>query len=333
MTQEKLPIWKRQHYGALPLILTDTSALLELGKVECIQEAQFGSSEARANITNAVISDLLEDDARTLVLTRRNFIEMMPTISGSLDLMKDDDGTIMIPDGVSHNEFRFPDAHILYRVLQRFQQEGKLRCYGSSEAFFEAGEVGRPKGGIVIVDVNARGQYPQNGRLNNFKAHPDAVIDAKSAEQLAAQYPDSGDDRLHTLSEQILNYATEHGLSRKFMVLNNDSGLKDRLEAQAAHIMGGSRGAQPAHARMLDLVAGMYQGNAEHVPGCNLTQEELVRFVRASTIERENDGRRMPHPNAIKRAAEYVVQWLDTTARTPDNWVERTADRGGQAIG
>ena len=329
------PVWQSPSLGALPLIMTDTSALVDLASLELVQDKEnLRSPEARANIVRATIDNLLAGNSRTMVMTRRNFIELFQTISGSLDLTQEDDGTLRIPDGPLPGEFRFPDSQIIYNILQDYQANGRLRCYSNSNDFLME-EVGKPQVGIVIVDVQARGEYPKHGRLANHASMLGQVLDANSAETKAAQQPDAADDRLIGLAEKIHDYSNNMGYSQKFLVLNNDKGLSDRFKALADRMVGTELQYNPIHSRALDVVAALYKGAQDTIAGCDITGAELAAMARATIIDREKRGKYAPSPASVERRAGLIADWLDVTAsdRTQESWVSRCQSGEGRALG
>jgi|GEM_PF-4333363 len=82
----------------------------------------------------------------------------------------------LLPEG---RQFRFPEAKLLTEYLMRYDRKPKiagkdsqLRLYPSIDAMIAAGEVERPKGGIIIVDGGTTpggAKFKENGVYGSFK--------------------------------------------------------------------------------------------------------------------------------------------------------------------
>ncbi len=219
----------------IPVVLPDTSALLELAiAVEQMPNTLPNSATHQSYSFTELMQKL--GQGRTIVLTRDVLRELIPLTVGRLDLAGETPDHWQIPEGIAPCMVQKEGSLGLYNWLQTAQQQGQLRTYPSIDAMMKAGELEAGRGGVVIVDTQARISdiMPDGIRRSatrEFYPPTGAVLD-NLAERVRT-YPDKvdwGRRSVHTLSQCISDQGKANGKAYQPLVLSRDIRLLKTIQ-------------------------------------------------------------------------------------------------------
>lgn len=278
-----------------PMILADTSALLDYGR------AELESTATRAKpSTSAVLDALMGKGARTIITTRRNFMELFQSTNGRVDLIEDGKGGLVIPPGLGAEHFKIPLSYHLYTLLSDSAARGNIRTYRSIDAMLE--HIDGDAGKLVIVDtmrepdadvVNAPGYTPEKYRQWYLDSH-------------------RADDCLVQLTHRLVEHLDKTGSKDEgtshysLALLNNDLGLRNRVE-QAA--LSHKKGITPCFMQSQTALQALEKNGA-------LSTAMTGHFLNTLRDLRAKDGFKLTTGgDRYHEELRAATDWLDTTAQ------------------
>jgi hypothetical protein len=311
--------------SALPIVLIDTAPMIRLSDaaIEITRNRGDGADIAAVGVLRKILDGLMQDGSRTCIFTHRIFEELLPLkklpeaqgipiqrkgpalIKGremkSLSIYSPDKKNIGFPQELGEAQLKYPNAEILYEMFRGYARQGKIRCYATLQDMIDQGELDAPKGGIVIVDTGvAQGadrdlseRDPQTmGFYLNWGLH------------IAAHRYNSGDDTLVHISEAVIAHSRNRGIPARFMVLNEDKKLGQRL-VESSQQAGLTHARAPLLARGTEMLSGIAESEKTSHQS-TVPADSLIKTVR------EHEGHKFVHDADVINS---VAQWLDESAR------------------
>ncbi|MFM9889963.1 MAG: hypothetical protein ACKVOE_04860 [Rickettsiales bacterium] len=336
----------QRNHAALPIILADTSALMDLACAE--MDSDFTLPPNADSFSTQSFGDLIDaltgGGQRTLITTRANFIECFRTQSGHFDLAPDAENNPQVEAGAGQEEFKESDGEqpfqlLIHNLFGRYQQTGKLRSYLSIEEMLAAGEIDAAKGGIVIVDTQSK-PNPLNpdGKYNRPNMPYEGTHDRTHFAPRHNRANESGDNCLVKLANHIQDYTQRHHLPQRYLFLNNDTQLSRRIY----HLSRGMDGQDPKIApycvRAHELLWAMTQSSTQP----KIKEATARRYTNAMQHRREKDGYQLVNDEHVFfDSVARTTQWLKETKQLPaiagtarQQWVQRhaSAQSGPSAV-
>lgn len=313
---------------AIPYILADTSALLDLAKAQ----ADMPNVTDNATVHHAASFPELMDaltGKRTLVLTREVFRELFPTATGRLDIAQDADGRLHLPQGVGTQMFNRPDSQIIYRLLQDYESVGKLRFYANPKQMLAAGELER--GGIAVVDTGDRREsYPEDGhKISRAREYfpPDQVVLDRARERAAMFAPrgnahtDAGDASLLHLLKDMSDWGTRQHQDVQPLLLSSDNGLLRAVQQDR------NLACWPVMPRSYEVIGALAIAQKMKAPN------QTFHGYRDAIIHDRTFGGTKPfreNPEAEAKSMGRTIDWLNATAEHAGPNVRRFANESRQ---
>lgn len=304
MTQQKLDI---------PIVIADTSAIRDLCDIELASEKLPPEKKGQGFSVSKLINQMSINGGRTLIMPASILTELFPIKTGRLRLAMDDNEQATFPQRVGEDEFLYEDQKRLYSYLSELAQKGHVRCYNSCADMLKAGEIDRPKGGIVFADMGEERCW--TGRTTSRRGFQSKVGDiVKNPDRIYATPPvpnnfkDQGDDDIFRMTKIIDEHVKSFGIQPQILLLNSDGGLCKRYE-------GVEQGNDVMFARPFPLIDALCkQGLLDN------STSEVANHALELLAENNRMWRDVAHTLKSKtgndnrgKAANKIQGWLDKT--------------------
>ena len=271
----------------LPIIVADSSAIIDLTKIETAGDGLPASRGGGQFSVSKVIDELCINGNRTLMIPGSVLTELFPTVPGRLTLAQDEQGKATFPLGISQKMFPHPHENTLYQYLSDLAQDGLLRCYNSPEEMITAQEITRPRGGVVIVSMGEK--RDPHGHLFSEDKNERAMTPpgAPHLPQVANLYKDMGDIDVCNLLVHIDEHVRSYKIKGRVMLLNTDGGLYKRLEKTGSSRVATYMKPGPLVQSMSHKGKGMLDRETEEAFGhASVEHEETDRFGESRRPEK-----------------------------------------------